>query len=833
MADSNVTWDLIARDRASSALRRIAGETDTLHGKTVAAAKGMALLAGGAAIAGVTSALRTGFNEITDYQKGLAQLQAGLKSTHDVSNTTVKGLEALASSIQSYSGQTDDSVVAAEQLLLTFPRVRNEAGAMNDVFNQAVKISADLAARLGGDASSQAIRLGRALDDPIRGLTALTRVGVSFTDQQREQVKALVESGDVLGAQKIILGELNREFAGSARAFGNTLPGQIEKTKRAWEDTTQEMVGALLPAFRGVVGLLQHDVIPAIRDTTHFVKDNKEWLEPLTKTLLIGAGAWKAYSAAAKLATGLRLGKGAVGAAESVAGTAVGRGSSPANPLYVVSVGAPVGPPGSAGPVAREAESQGGRLRRFFNSDLSKALIAPAVGYSVFKALSSNLSRGGIGIPGLFQIGGQKKVDPEGLLSPSFRKEVDALGGVDKALAYYRKLNLAASGSADEMANSSARAAAGIHAQAKELAAAQSKALALSQGQDDLRNAIHNMAVVVGGQSSRALQGNSDAALANRDALRGAVSSALDYLSVLKQHGASAPHVADVELKLAKAIERSATKTYGDKAAVDELLSSLGFVPSEIQAIIDKYNELHQVWFDPTRGTGAKSPFRDPGHPGYVPPDVTTTATKVGKITGKNVTDGYSSVVSPGVASATKKAFDDAKQRARADAQEIIGFFKQTKQELVSTFASISTETMTDSLGGSYNKAQAVQSQLQQAAQQMHRFARLWHKLDDLGLDPRLLAQFNGPDYIPAMQEILASGRKGIRRDNRLERRIAHDAGTVAMSATADKYGQLAHHDMVSLPPRIGKEFGKELRKHGITLLKLDRMQGHKVAGGG
>jgi hypothetical protein len=72
-----------------------------------------------------------------------------------------------------------------------------------------------------------AMQLGKALNDPIKGITALTRVGVSFTEGRRRDQGAMVKSGDTMGAQKLILHELNKEFGGSAEAAGKTLPGQL------------------------------------------------------------------------------------------------------------------------------------------------------------------------------------------------------------------------------------------------------------------------------------------------------------------------------------------------------------------------------------------------------------------------------------------------------------------------------------------------------------------------------------------------------------------------------------------------------------------------------
>jgi phage-related minor tail protein len=75
----------------------------------------------------------------------------------------------------------------------------------------------DMSVALGTDASGSAIQLGKALNDPIKGVAALQKVGVSFTESQKEQIKTLVETGDTLGAQKIILGNSTRSSVARLR----------------------------------------------------------------------------------------------------------------------------------------------------------------------------------------------------------------------------------------------------------------------------------------------------------------------------------------------------------------------------------------------------------------------------------------------------------------------------------------------------------------------------------------------------------------------------------------------------------------------------------------
>ncbi|MGV8972253.1 MAG: hypothetical protein ACOH10_08010 [Rhodoglobus sp.] len=219
-----------------------------MHRSGLSAGKLLAggLLAGTAVIAaGIGAILKTGFDEAKDASAGIAQLAAGIKSTGNAAGTTVDGMTALAGSIQSMSGQTDDSIVAAEQLLLTFTNIKNSGA--NKIFDQATLAAADMAAKMGGDASSQAILLGKALNDPVKGITALTRVGVSFTQGQKDSIAAMVKHGDTAGAQKIILKELQTEFGGAAAAAGNSLPGQLARGQRAFEDMSQAVAENLIP----------------------------------------------------------------------------------------------------------------------------------------------------------------------------------------------------------------------------------------------------------------------------------------------------------------------------------------------------------------------------------------------------------------------------------------------------------------------------------------------------------------------------------------------------------------------------------------------------------
>ena len=94
------------------------------------------------------------------------------------------------------SGIDDDNLREMTNTLLTFGSVTG------DTFTKANVLALDLSVAFGKDLQSSAIMVGKALNDPLKGLTALSRIGVQFTAEQQEQIKAMVEVGDVAGAQR-------------------------------------------------------------------------------------------------------------------------------------------------------------------------------------------------------------------------------------------------------------------------------------------------------------------------------------------------------------------------------------------------------------------------------------------------------------------------------------------------------------------------------------------------------------------------------------------------------------------------------------------------------
>jgi hypothetical protein len=111
-----------------------------------------------------------------------------------------------------------------------------------------------------GEASSNAVQLGKALNDPIKGITALNRSGITFTADQKKLIKSLVDSGKTLEAQEIILKAIETQVGGTALATANS----SDKMKVAFSLVSEQIGTALLPAFDRIVAFTIDKIIPAV-----------------------------------------------------------------------------------------------------------------------------------------------------------------------------------------------------------------------------------------------------------------------------------------------------------------------------------------------------------------------------------------------------------------------------------------------------------------------------------------------------------------------------------------------------------------------------------------
>jgi hypothetical protein len=290
----------------------------------------------------LVAAFGLAFKASEEQAKAEAKLNAVLKATGGIAGITAGHVKSLASELQQVTTFGDEVTISAANVLLTFKNLRNEVGEGNDVFDRTTRAMLDMSVALDQDLKSSAVQLGKALNDPIQGVSALTRVGVTFTEQQKKQIKTLQESGDLLGAQKIILAELESQFQGTAAAVAETAGGQMKQALNALGDAGEQVGAAIAP------------VLIQVADGVKAVADGFQRLSPETQDVIVKFGLFAAAAGPllvilGKLAaayTAIRtaaLGAAAAQAASAGAGGAAGAGAAAAAGGKALAGGAAVG----------------------------------------------------------------------------------------------------------------------------------------------------------------------------------------------------------------------------------------------------------------------------------------------------------------------------------------------------------------------------------------------------------------------------------------------------------------------------------------------------------
>ena len=223
-------------------------------GKGFLGGMGGALKAGVAAVGvGAVIGLATSAAKAAQESARVAAItDATIKATGGAAKVTAAEVGELAAALSMKTGIDDEQIQTGQNMLLTFKNVANAAGEGNDVFNQASEAALNLSAAGFGSVESASVMLGKALNDPLKGITALQRVGVTFTASQKEQVAAAMANNDILAAQKIILGEVEGQVGGVAEAAADPMA----KLQVMFGNLMETVGGALLPAINAVVDAL-------------------------------------------------------------------------------------------------------------------------------------------------------------------------------------------------------------------------------------------------------------------------------------------------------------------------------------------------------------------------------------------------------------------------------------------------------------------------------------------------------------------------------------------------------------------------------------------------
>lgn len=200
-----------------------------------------------------------------------AKLSAVLQATGGAAGLTAGQLESMAGELQGLTGVGDEAVLGLQATMLTFRNITGET------FGRAIKTAIDMG-QIFGSVESAALQLGKALNDPAIGITALQRVGVTFSQSQKDLISSLVETNRLAEAQDVILSELEHQLGGVAEAAAATATGSLTKLNNAIGDMKERGGEAILTFAKPFLDWLTN-VITKSNEAASATKNLREVLE--------------------------------------------------------------------------------------------------------------------------------------------------------------------------------------------------------------------------------------------------------------------------------------------------------------------------------------------------------------------------------------------------------------------------------------------------------------------------------------------------------------------------------------------------------------------------
>jgi phage-related protein len=264
-----------AAKKAEGAIKDVAGAAESTGSKfdgmkeiakgAFSAIGGFALNAAsaiaGTVVSGITDIAKNSFKAAVDAERSFSQLEAVIESTGMMAGWSAEEVDQLANELSAASGRSvfgDEAIRDAQSILLTFTQIQGTN------FATATESILDMSQALGMDLNSASMMVGKALNDPIKGMAALGRSGVSFTADQKALVEAMMDVGDVAGAQKVIMDEMAVQFGGSAAKATETLEGKMKIFNERLGDIYEVIGNALMPIMTKLASLVLTHVLPIV-----------------------------------------------------------------------------------------------------------------------------------------------------------------------------------------------------------------------------------------------------------------------------------------------------------------------------------------------------------------------------------------------------------------------------------------------------------------------------------------------------------------------------------------------------------------------------------------
>lgn len=181
-----------------------------------------AVVAGGLAFSGLSAFLAASVSQASLYEQQMMRVEGVLKATGYAAGLSGDDIDEFSKKLGRDTLASAEGVREAAAALATF---RNISG---QNFTKTISLAQDMSAALGQNLRSSVLQLGKALEEPITGITSLRKAGISFTDAEKKMITANVEAGRSLEAQGLILDKVTDQVGGAGAAEGAGLAGAVD-----------------------------------------------------------------------------------------------------------------------------------------------------------------------------------------------------------------------------------------------------------------------------------------------------------------------------------------------------------------------------------------------------------------------------------------------------------------------------------------------------------------------------------------------------------------------------------------------------------------------------
>jgi len=284
--DNQIKYTVTAEDLVSGKLQGMNAEAKGLETTMGGLSKVLGTLGVGFAVFKGLEYVKGGIEKFHELEQITAKVEANLESTGEKAGMSLADIEGYSKSLSSGIQASRVDVMDMASQLLTFPAITK------DVFQSSMSMVADIAKQTGHGLSETAIMYGKALNSPIDGLSKMQRYGVMFTQQEKDKIGALQESGHLIDAQKAMMDSIAHSgYAGVAKKMFDADPlAQFNKKM----GSLQLAVGEASMSFLQWLAPALNNVADKFKALGVFVKDTIGWFKQhsvITHTLGVFLGA--------------------------------------------------------------------------------------------------------------------------------------------------------------------------------------------------------------------------------------------------------------------------------------------------------------------------------------------------------------------------------------------------------------------------------------------------------------------------------------------------------------------------------------------------------------